>query len=133
MDCDEKSICRYYSDDHRGINYNINRNIICVDKSLPEDIVLNYKLLIEIFSFCSNEGEYDRCNFTKLTCRIDTNCVLTFYIRYFDHMLQYVLHYNYKHSIVSFSSEKFDYIIGYLEKYFPQLKTIPMQKLVIDE
>jgi hypothetical protein len=133
MDCIEKSMCRYYSDNHRGINYDINGNIICVDKSLPEDIVLNYKLLIEIFSFCSNEGEYTRCNFTKLTCRIDTNCVLTFYISEFDYMLRYVLRCDYKHSSVSFSSEKFDYIIRYLEKYFPQLKTIPMQKLVIDE
>jgi len=132
MDDIEQSNCCTYNN---RIHYNINGNIICLYNSLTDNMVLNYRLLIEIFSFRSEINNI-LCRCKMLYCHVDNNCMLSFYMESTHYYRIYTLHRdhnsNYYFTAME-ESKNFNDIINFLETNYPQIKITPHQKLVIND
>lgn len=132
MDDIEQSNCCIYNN---RIHYNINGNIICLYNSLPDNMVLNYRLLIEMFGFYS-EVNGVICGNNILYCNINNNCKLSFYMESLHYYRIYTLYCNHNSDYFYTSvieSKNFDGIIKFLETNYPQIKITPPQKLVIND
>ena len=118
MDDIEERECWYYE----RIHYIINDTFVCLPESLSKHILLQCRLLVEIFGFENSQP----CEVGLLQCFVDDNYLLYFNID--EQNLQYILErpgYN-----LVFKSKNFDNVIRYMDEYYPDLRIVPIQKLV---
>jgi len=122
-------------DYERRIHYIIDDTFVCLPESLPEHILLQCRLLIEIFGFENSQP----CEVGLLQCLVDDNYLLYFNID--EQNLQYILELQEYGLVIKGESKNlecglllkfknFDDVIRYIDKYYPDLRIVPIQKLV---
>lgn len=119
MDDIKKSDCDFRD---AYIHYYIDNSILCLPKSLPEHILLQYRLLIEIFGFQIGQC-HTRMN--DLRCFVEDNYALHFNMYWNRYYILYHTYYG-----LAIESENFEDVIRYMDKYYSHLRIVPMQKLV---
>jgi hypothetical protein len=114
------------------LHYNFNETIICIDKNIPKHLIVNYRLLIEIFGFSnviypciSNNRIYKEIFDEKMNM-----ITLWFYIHKHSYDIEYT-YYLVCGETCHVSSKDFNNVIKFLEIDYPDIKRIQMLKIAI--
>ena len=122
MDYIKKYKCLSYG----RIHYCIDDIFICLPESLPEHMLLQCILLIEIFGF---QDDQRTCGVGILQRFVKEDYLLYFNID--EKHCHYTL--EHEHYGLVLKSENFEDVIRYMDKYYPQFRSILPQKLAINE
>lgn len=117
MDDIEERECWCYE----RIHYTINDTFVCLPESLSKHILLQCRLLVEIFGFENSRP----CEVGLLQCFVDDNYL---FFNIDEQNLQYIL--ERKGYGLLLKSKNFDNVIRCIDEYYPDLRIVPMQKLV---